>query len=200
MEIVEKEGVKVPNSLIVSGLCDTPADEEIGDFLKQYGKISCIICIDDVRSEFNGQAIFEFESGALEPMLPLHRASSSNPSITYHVKTLASVYSSKVGTETTHSFLSELKNIAKMSGKPFENILQEELARITKTLAEDTAVVATEAVEEPVIQPQTENALTSPHFARTESPLPQTSDPLVSPGVSENRHSLSLSPDHISNG
>lgn len=202
MEIVEREGIKVPNSLIVSGLCDTPADEEVGDFLKQYGKISRIIRIDDVQSEFNGQAIIEFETGAavhaLKPILPLQRTSSSNPSIIYHVKTLTSVYSSKAGTETTHTFLSELKNIAKMSGKPFGNILQEELTRITKSLAEETTVVDVEAVQEPVVQLPTENALTSPHAVRTEPLFAQTTEPLVSPGVSETRGSFNLSPDHIS--
>lgn len=226
MEIVEREGIKVPNSLIVSGLSGTPTDDEIGDYLKQYGKISRKIDIDDVLLEFNGQAIVEFESGAavqaLEPILPLHRTSSANPSITHHVKTLASVYSSKAGTETTHTFLSELKSIAKMSGKLFEEILQEELTRITKSFAEKAPVAGVEVIQEPTIQLQTENALTPSQTARGEShltqtqteqspcirklkvtspevqPLPQTTAPLGSPGVAETIRSFSLPSDHLS--
>lgn len=226
MEIVDRESIKVPNSLIVSGLSSTSTDDELGDYLKQYGKIRRTIDIDDEESEFNGQTIVEFESGvavqALEPILPLHRTSSANPSIIYHVKALASVYSSTTGTATTHTFLSELKSIAKMSGKPFEDILHEELSRITKSFAEEAPVAEVEAVQEPTIQLSTEIAMTPSQTARAEShltlthtgqspflselklpspegqPLTQTTAPMGSPGVAETIRSFSLPPDHLS--
>ena len=223
MEIVEKESIKVPNSLIISGLSETSVDEEIADYLKQYGKVSRIVDIRDELSEFNGQAIIEFESGdavqALEPILPLHRTSSSDPTVVHHVKTLASVYSSKAGTETTHTFLSELKSIAKMSGKSFENILQEELTRITRSLAKEAPVVEIKAVHAPTMQLQTENAShtarAESHFTQTQTeqspcitdlklttpeaqPLNQSTSPLVSPGVAETGRSFSLPLDQLS--
>lgn len=120
----------------------TAVDEEICVYLKQYGQIRRVINIDNPESEFHKQAIIEFESGkgvqTLENTLPFDRSSSADPRIIHHVKTLASVYSSKVGTGVTHTFLSELKGIAKLSGKSFEDILREELTRITEAIGEQT--------------------------------------------------------------
>lgn len=63
MEIVEKENIKVPYSPIVSGLSCTPVDEEIFDYLKQYGSIERVTKVDHPESELHKQAIIEFESG-----------------------------------------------------------------------------------------------------------------------------------------
>ncbi len=59
MEIVENENIKVPNSVIVSGLSYTPVDEEIFDYLKQWGSISRIFKIENPESEYHKQAIIE---------------------------------------------------------------------------------------------------------------------------------------------
>lgn len=154
MEIVETENIKVPNSLIISGLSYTPADEEIFDYLKQYG------------SEFYEQAIVEFESDeaiqALEDILPLEKPSDEDPKIIHHVKTLASVYSNKAGTESTQAFLSKLKGIAKLSGRTFEDILHEELTRITETMGEQTLVEQGEVVEEPSSIPPPSRKMVTP--------------------------------------
>lgn len=153
MEIVETENIKVPNSVIVSGLSYTPVDEEIFDYLKQGGSISRIFKIENPESEYHKQAIIEFESGetlqSLETTLPLERPSSEDPNVIHHVKTLASVYSSRIGTEITHTFLSELKNIARLSGVSFEDILRGELTRITETIGAQVPVEDVETVHEP---------------------------------------------------
>ncbi|XP_013767730.1 protein NLRC3-like [Pundamilia nyererei] len=47
MEFVEKLGIKVPNAVIVHGVTGSEKDEEIFDFLKQYGSISRALTIDD---------------------------------------------------------------------------------------------------------------------------------------------------------
>lgn len=146
MEVIEAENVKVPNSLIVKGLTQTEVDEEIFECLKQYGKISRII----KATEAGDQAIVEFESGAavetLEGNLPFNRVSDVNPDIVYHVDALANVYSSEKGTGITGSFLSELKDMAKLSGKSFERVLQDELARITSIVGKPKP--ATESIQE----------------------------------------------------
>lgn len=148
MEIVEKENIKVPNSLIISGLSHTSVDEEIADYLKQYGLIARIVRIDNSESEFHKQAIVEFESGeavqTIEAILPLERPSSADPKIIHHVQTLSSVYSCNAGTKVTHTFLSELKDIAKLRGKSFEDILREELTRITDTINDPNQPVSEE--------------------------------------------------------
>lgn len=47
MEIVEAEGIKVPNSVIVSGLTKTESDDELIDILKEYGSFARTIFISD---------------------------------------------------------------------------------------------------------------------------------------------------------
>lgn len=205
MEIVEAENIRVPNSLIISGLSHTLVDEEISDYLKQYGSISRVVRIDNPESEFHKQAIVEFESGEavlnLAAMLPLDRPSSADPKIIHHVRTLSSVYSGKAGTKVTHTFLSELRDIAKLSGKSFEEILQEELTRITETIGNPNQPVSEElmtpsatAITPPNLTQAQELKLTLP-----ESPLQtESAAPLFSPVQRESMHNFNLSPEHLS--
>lgn len=64
MDVVITENVKVPNSLLVMGLSDTEADEEIVDFLKQYGSIERVLKVDSSDPKFQIAAIIEFQSWA----------------------------------------------------------------------------------------------------------------------------------------
>lgn len=57
MEVIQTSGVKIPNSLLVSGLTDTEVDEELYDFLKQYGSIQRRIPVDLPQSESGLQII-----------------------------------------------------------------------------------------------------------------------------------------------
>lgn len=190
MEIVENENIKVPNSVIVSGLSYTPVDEEIFDYLKQWGSISRIFKIENPESEYHKQAIIEFKSGAtlqsLETILPLDRPTSEDSNVIHHVKTLASVHSSKLGTEVTHTFLSELRNIARLSGVSFEDMLRGELTRITETIGAQAPVEEVETVHEPTppvseriepilpttqAQPRPTPAQLGQHHNSTETPL-----------------------------
>lgn len=63
MEVVEKENVKVPNCIIISGLTNTVVDEEVYDFLKKYGSITRVIKVSEETSEFASRVIVEFTSG-----------------------------------------------------------------------------------------------------------------------------------------
>lgn len=138
MEVVHSENIKVPNSVIVSGLSGTKVDEEVFDYLKQFGSISRSIEITIPDSEHINQVIVEYTYGdaveALEHSLPLDRQCTANPNIIHHIASLSSVYSSEKGSVATSTFLSELKNLAKLSGKSFEDVLKEELGRITESI------------------------------------------------------------------
>lgn len=205
MEVVETENIKVPNSLIISGLSHTPIDEEIVDYLKQYGSISRIIRIDSPESEFHKQAVFEYESGEavqnLSAILPFERPSSADPNIIHHVQTLSSVYSGEAGTKVTHTFLSELKDIARLSGKSFEDILQEELTRITgiigspnQPVSEELTTPSATAITPPNLTQAQESKLTT-----AETPLQaESAAPLFSPVQGESMHNFNLSPEHLS--
>lgn len=157
MNTIDKENVKIPNSVIVSGLTSTDLDEEIADFLKAYGSISRVIKVTDLDPEFSGQVIVEYEHGlaiqALDPDLPCHRTSSIDPCITYHLRTLTSVYASKIGDNTTRSYLRELQGIAKLSGLSFEDVLQKELARMQGSIGASTDSSEEAAVHSPSPKP-----------------------------------------------
>lgn len=162
MDVIEREGIKVPNAVIVSGLTNTKVDEEIYEFLKQFGSIDRIIKVSDQKSELYGKALVEYASGAavetLEKDLPYDRPSDSDKNVVFHIEALASVYSSEKGTDLTKTFLSDLQNIAKLSGKSFEHLLHDELSRITglikvqsdTVVPQDSAVGSAETATGPI--------------------------------------------------
>lgn len=146
MDIVAKEDIKVPNSLIVSGFVDNESDEELVEFLNKYGRIARVIRVDSPQSPYHKNAIVEYESGAaintLKPMLPYSYESPSH--VSYQIRALSSEYVPIVSGSATKNFLSELQKIAKLSGRSFEEILQEQLSECTKS-----ATVESESVREP---------------------------------------------------
>lgn len=138
MEIVEAEGIKVPNSVIVSGLTKTESDDELIDILKEYGSFARTIFISDKQSEFYQSTIIEYNSGQalemLEPQLPYIHQLSSDPGITYNVRALSSVFTQQLGSSVTQSYLEGLKEIAKLSGTNFEAVLSQMLSQMSAEL------------------------------------------------------------------
>lgn len=145
MDIVAKEDIKVPNSLIVSELVNE-SDEELVEFLNKYGCIARVVSVDSPHSPYHKNAIVEYESGAainaLKPMLPYNYESPSH--ISYQLRALSSEYVPIASGSATKNFLSELQRIAKLSGRSFEEILQKQLSECTKP-----ATVESESVREP---------------------------------------------------
>ncbi len=138
MDIVEAEGIKIPNSVIVTGLTNTEHDNELIDTLKRYGSFARTLTISDKISEFYQSTIFEYNSGqalqSLEPQLPYTHQLSSDPGIIYHVKALSSVFTQQLGSSVTKSYLEGLKEIAKMSGTNFEAVLSQMLSQMSAEL------------------------------------------------------------------
>lgn len=63
-------------------------DEEIVDFVKQYGSINRTISISDSSSESEKSLIVEFSSGlavqTLQTMLPYVQQAKNNPDVSFH--------------------------------------------------------------------------------------------------------------------
>lgn len=139
MDIVNQENIKIPNSIIISGITDTSFDEDLIDFLNKYGRILRTIKISDPHSPHHNNAIVEFESGAalnaLEPLLPYTHESHN---VKYHIRALSTEYMETVTSSATFSFFSELQKIAKLTGQSFETVLQEHLSKCSKTITCDT--------------------------------------------------------------
>lgn len=160
MEVVDRENVKVPKSVFVSGLTETELDEDVTNFLSKYGCIARIVKVDDPKSPYHKNAIAEYESGAamsaLELLLPDSYESPSE--ITYQIKALSSEYVPTVTGNAIQNFLSELQKKAKLSGRSFDEILQEHLSECSKSIT---------AHAEPMIQPETESSDTDSEWIST---------------------------------
>ncbi len=96
MDIIETEGIQIPNSVIVSGLIETESDDELFNTLKKYRSVVKTVRIDDKESEFYRNVIIEYDSDralqSLGPQLPYIHQLSSEPGIKCHVRALASVF------------------------------------------------------------------------------------------------------------
>lgn len=133
-------GIKVPNAVIVSGLHESPEDEEVIDFLKRYGSMR-LVPVTNVKSEFYRNPIIEYQDGAaieaLTPFLPYTHELKDNPDVKYYVQALASVYTTKVGGSVTKTYLDEIKKLAKLSGRGFEEVLKDMMSEISETIEAD---------------------------------------------------------------
>lgn len=102
MDFIRKSGVKIPNTVTVSGITGlADKDEAVLDFLKQYGKIDRIHLVDDSLSEFYQNLIVEYSSSSalegLGPQLPYTCTAQGDPTLVFEVKSLSSAYATKVG-------------------------------------------------------------------------------------------------------
>lgn len=152
MDIIQTSSVKIPNSVIVSGVTGTETDEELHDFLKQFGSIQRVIPVDFTEQESGKRVIVEYVySTAMQSLLPSlpHRLNSrTETDVTYHIKALASVYTPIASKTATQTYLTELKDIAKQTGKDFAAVLREELSLISETVDLDRSETQDEDTEQ----------------------------------------------------
>lgn len=135
MDFIQKSGVKIPNAVIISGVTQVDSqDEEVIDFLKHYGKIERCFSINDSLSKFHQNLIVEYFSGSaiegLEPHLPYKYTAHNDPTVVYEISTLSSVYAAQVGSNVTKTYLAELKELAKQSGKDYGEVLKQIMSQI----------------------------------------------------------------------
>lgn len=149
METVQHNNVKVLNAVIVSGITNTETDDEVYDFLKQYGSFERIIPIDSAHSD--KQVIIEYRYGtavqALTPILPYTLDTSSPDNYSYRIRTLASVYTPVASKTATQTYLSKLKEIAKQTGKDLATLLKEELSIISDAVDLENSETQSDDIE-----------------------------------------------------
>ncbi|XP_026088519.1 zinc finger CCHC domain-containing protein 12-like [Carassius auratus] len=134
MDIVRREKVIVPNAVLVSGITLSESDQDLESWLMRYGSIKRTLLIDSPASEFHRQAIIEFQyrsaMDTLRPLLPLRIVSTSHADVIFNVRALSSVYTHATGDDITRDYLEELQEIARVSGKPYQLVIQEELRKL----------------------------------------------------------------------
>ncbi len=175
MDVIQRSSVKIPNSVIVSGIAGTETDDELYDFLKEYGPIQRGIPVDSAEPASDKQIIVEYVYGtamqSLLPSLPHRLNSKTQTDVTYHIRALASVYTPEASKTATQTYLSELKDIAKLTGKDFAAVLREELSVISESVDLDQSETQDEDKEQN--SPDTPGQY-GPENAAQESPLPST--------------------------
>ncbi|KAK0151738.1 Zinc finger CCHC domain-containing protein 12 [Merluccius polli] len=148
MEVFEKLGIKIPNAVLIKGATDTEKDDEIIDFLKQYGPINRLVAVNEPSSEFDHNLIIEYNSGAavaaLAPLLPYTQTLENH---TYEVVSLASLYAENIGHEKTQVYLTELKQLAKVSGTNFAEVLKNMMSQISDVVADEQSATEEEGGE-----------------------------------------------------
>lgn len=160
MDIVQTKSIKVPNAVIVSGIAGVEQDNDVFDYLKKYGSIAQIIMVDDRTSEFFQSVIVEYNTGlAVEDLEPLPRPYVSDSGSSYQIQSLADVYAKSVGNSTTKSYLTELKNLAKMSGRDYGGVLKDMMSQIHESIKElvdisEQTDVTDNLPESPLVEPQ----------------------------------------------
>ena len=175
-EVIQTSGVKIPNSILVNaGFTNTESDEELSDFLNEHGSIERTIKIDDPKSEFHKHAIVEYSSGSALlslPPLPHSFQSKTQAELTFQIRCLSDVYTPKVSKTATQTYLSELKQIARLAGKDFAAVLREELSVIGEAVHLDDTETHIEDIHSPDTQethiPESTEQISSPPSTATE--------------------------------
>lgn len=154
MDVVRNENIKVPNAVLVSGLTGEPTDDEVFQYLEQYGKIERIIELHSTAAKFRDSSIVEFSSGEslelLKDILPCKRP-TCKLEVTHHIQLLSDLYTADQGSSLTQTYLAELQNVAKLSGTNFEKVLLDELARIQKSTQTQLTELDTSKLNEEVL-------------------------------------------------
>ncbi|XP_030578824.1 paraneoplastic antigen Ma3 homolog [Archocentrus centrarchus] len=170
MDFIQKSGVKIPNAVIISGVTKVVSqDEQVIDFLKHYGKIERCFSVDDSLSKFHQNLIVEYSSGSaiegLEAHLPYKYTSHDDPTVVYEISALSSVYAAQVGSNVTKTYLAELKELAKLSGKDYSEVLKQTMSQI----GEDVEAIQPVAEDSPHTHVET-ITLSSPTIKERQDP------------------------------
>ena len=159
MDIIQSKAVKVPNAVIVSEITGDEQIEEVIEFLKCYGSISRVLKVDDTKSEFFQSVIIEYHSGtAVEAIDTLPYTYASLDGNSYKIQSLASVYTQAVGNDTTKSYLEDIKNLAKTSGRDYVDVLKDMMSQIAESIKEPESNLSEQVklpdnLSEPQLQP-----------------------------------------------
>lgn len=131
MDYFEDSGIDVALSVIITGVTNTQAEEEIIEHLRSYGEIKTSFIVTDRGSPFYKNLTVEFINAAalaqLKPHLPYTYSSQKVADVKYVVKSLSSEHTAAATAGTTPSppdYLKELRRISQQSGQSFDNVLK----------------------------------------------------------------------------
>lgn len=143
MAILEKHGIKIPNSILIKYATGNETDDEVAEFLSRYGKLSKAVTVHD-PGEFKETIVVEFMSREtvveLQDILP-YKYVCQNNTVTYDLLELSRVCSELEGKLKTEKYMAELKDLAKLTGKNYNEVLQGVMFLLGQSISEPTPQV-----------------------------------------------------------
>jgi len=132
MDVFLKRGIKLPNAVLLDGITESESNEVI-EFLSKYGSVNKIETISGTESEYDGALVVEFTSGAaleaLRPILPYTWVSVKQIH-TCCIMELSSVCTDSLARAKTMLYLSDLQNLAKLTGVDYTEVLKSMMSQI----------------------------------------------------------------------
>lgn len=172
MELLEKHGIKIPNSVLIKYIASADTDDEVLTFLSRYGKQSKIEMITE-SGVFKDTIIVEFEAdeaiAELRNILPYTYICESD-AVTYDILDLSLVCSEFEEKLRTQKYLAELKDLAKLTGKGYTEVLQGVMSLLGQSITELTYTVPVKTrieTKEEVAPPPADTAAESLSSAAT---------------------------------
>ena len=150
MDLIEKSGVDISHCVFVVGVTNTPADDELVDYLRTYGELKAAFTVTEPDSSFYKNLIVEFNTDTaltkLKPLLPYTYYSEEVKGYVCEIKYLADEFSATATGGSTADptpslpkpsidYVHELKHMARRSGKPFEEVMKDVMDQLSGHLA-----------------------------------------------------------------
>uniref|UniRef100_A0A8C6M378 CCHC-type domain-containing protein n=1 Tax=Nothobranchius furzeri TaxID=105023 RepID=A0A8C6M378_NOTFU len=141
MDLVALSGIDISQSVMITGVSNTKADNEILDHLRTYGNLNRHFYVNDPTSTFFKNLISEFVDTtaftSLEPLLPYTYCSKTVADRVFCITALACEYAATEDSSISPpNYLKELKHIADRSGHRFEDVLKTVMRQIGQHLHE----------------------------------------------------------------
>lgn len=136
MDVFLNLGIKIPNAVLVEGITESVGDEAV-DFLNQYGSIRDTYSISLKGSDFDGALVVEFINGeAMEVLRPILPYTLTAAKETLYLSELSAVSMNHFAKAKTKSYLSDLKDLAKLTGVDYTEVLKSMMTQIGLSVTE----------------------------------------------------------------
>lgn len=151
MDILEKKGIKIPNAVLIKHVTGDDTDDEVVAFVNQYGRASNVAVITE-PGVFQDMIIVELESGdglvKLRKMLP-YTYICETEKVTYEILELATICATSVGELKTREYLGELKELAKLTGRDYAEVLKGLMSLLGQSITEPSPAPKVETSSAP---------------------------------------------------
>lgn len=146
MDILETYGIKIPNSVLVKTVNSPETDDEVVGFLSTFGKPTKVVVITETDSFLYNMIIVEFESGnalvELRKILP-YTYVCDHEKVTYDITELSTACSEFEGKWKTQKYLADLRNLAKLTGQDYVEVLQGVMSLLGQSITEQSPTTQT---------------------------------------------------------